>query len=116
MGLQLTKGNDTQGVDENGNPITIPGKDIFIHGTDIELTSIYARATFIANPDGKTISVTFKTYASKEMFNLGKELHTDISLMPFEFSILDTEEQSLKVALDYSIIRFNELGYNAEII
>jgi len=116
MGLQLTKGNDQILTNEEGQEYKKQGNQIKIQGTDIELTSIYARATFTANPDGKTISVTFKTYANKEMFNLGKELHTDINLMPFEFSILDTEEQSLKVALDYSIIRFNELGYNAEII
>jgi hypothetical protein len=116
MGLLLSKGADKVLTNEEGQEYTVEGRSIYIQGTDIELTTIYARMQFTANPDGKTISVTFRTYASKEMFNLGKELHADIRLVPFEFSILDTEEQSLRVALDYSIDRFKELGYNAEII
>ena len=116
MGLQLTKGNDTQGVDENGNPITIPGKDIFIHGTDIELTSVYARLTFTAHPDGVTISASFKTYMDHSKFLLGDEIFTSIHSLNFDFVILETEDQSLQTALDYSILKFNDYGYNAIIV
>jgi len=116
MGLQLTKGNDTQRVDENGNEITIPGKDIFIKGTDIELDSVYARIEFKALPDGSTISVTFKTYKDQSFFLSGQELDTTINVQTFDFAILETETQSIETALTYTAERFTEMGYTATII
>lgn len=100
MGLQLTP-NTTQ---------------IFVHGTDIELASIYARIEFKALPDGKTISVSFKTYKDRSYFLNNEELFTSVHAQTFDFTILETENQSLETALNYSIQRFNEMGYNATII
>jgi len=100
MGLQLTP-NTT---------------NIFIHGTDIELTSVYARLTFTAHPDGVTISASFKTYLDHAKFLLGDEIFTSIHSLNFDFVILETEDQSLQTALDYSILKFNDYGYNAIIV
>lgn len=116
MGILLSKGIDTQGVDENGNPITIPGKSIYIHGTDIELTSVYARMQFTANPDGRTIVASFKTYLNHDKFLQGEEVNTTIHSLNFDFVILETEVQSLEVALSYSVAKFIDLGYSAQII
>jgi hypothetical protein len=116
MGILLSKGVDTQGVDENGNPITIPGKSIYIHGTDIELTSIYARLQFTANPDGRTIVASFKTYLNHDRFLADDELNTTVHSLNFDFVILETEVQSLEVALSYSAAKFVDLGYSAQII
>lgn len=91
-------------------------ESIKIKGTDIELTSIYARASFVAQPDGTTISVSFKTYLDADKFTQGEEIATNLVHTSFDFAILESEEQSLQVALDYSIVRFNELGYNAVIV
>jgi len=89
---------------------------IKIHGTDIELTSVYTRIEFVAHPDGSTISVTFKTYIDQNHFLSGDELYTTIHSQPFEFSILSTETQSIEVALNYTAQRFTEIGYTATII
>ncbi len=116
MGILLSKGIDTQGVDENNEPIIIPGKSIYIHGTDIELTSVYARIEFVAHADGTTIDVTFKTYLDHAHYVSGDCVHTDIHVTGFDFAILETEEQSLAVALQYSILKFEDLGYSTVIV
>ena len=100
MGLQLTPNTEL----------------IKIHGTDIELTSVYARLTFTAHPDGVTMSASFKTYLDHSKFLLGDEIYTSIHSLNFDFVILGIEDQSLQTALDYSILKFNDLGYNAQII
>ena len=100
MGLQLTPNTEL----------------IKIHGTDIELTSVYARLTFTAHPDGVTMSASFKTYLDHSKFLLNEEVYTSIHSLNFDFVILETEDQSLQTALDYSILKFNDLGYNAQII
>jgi hypothetical protein len=89
---------------------------IKIHGTDIELTSVYVRIEFVAHPDGLTISVTFKTYLDHAHFLTGDCVHTSIHEMPFDFSILSTETQSIETALNYTAQRFTEIGYTATII
>ena len=89
---------------------------IKVHGTDIELTSVYARIEFVAHPDGLTISVNYKTYLDHAHFLTNDCVHTSIHSMEFSFTILATEEQSLLVALNYTKDRFIEMGYSASII
>jgi len=90
-------------------------KQILIKGTEIELNSVYVRIAFTCNYDA-TISVTFKTFLSHNSFTENNEIYTDVSNIPFEFAILNTETQSLDVALEYMKNKFIELGYNATII
>jgi len=116
MGLLLSKGADKVLTNEEGQEYTVQGKDIFIKGTDIILPNVYARMQFTANPDGRTIIASFKTYLNHDKFTEGKEIDTTIHVLNFDFSILETEVQSLEVALNYSIQKFIDLGYNAEII
>lgn len=89
---------------------------IKVHGTDIELTSVYARIEFVAHSDGSTISVTYKMYLDHAHFLTGDCVHTSIHEMPFEFAILVTETQSIDTALTYTAQRFTEMGYTATII
>lgn len=101
MGLQITPGIE---------------KPIHIKGTTIEITSVYARASFSCLADGKTISVQFKTYINYAAFLASTEVLVDIGQLSFDFAILDTEIQSLDTALSYSKDRFIEMGYNALIV
>lgn len=89
---------------------------IKVHGTDIELTSVYTRIEFVAHSDGSTISVTYKTYLDHAHFLTGDCVHTSIHEMPFDFTILSTENQSIDTALTYTAQRFTEMGYTATII
>lgn len=89
---------------------------IKVHGTDIELASVYARIEFNALPDGTTISVNYKIYLDHSYFLINEELLTDIHIQQMDFTILITETQSLSVALTYAMERFVEMGYLAEII
>lgn len=89
---------------------------IKVHGTDIELTSVYARIEFVAHSDGSTISVTYKTYLDHAHFLTGDCVHTSIHESQFDFAILLTETQSIDTALTYTAQRFTEMGYTATII
>lgn len=114
MGLILSKGVDEIVINpETGEEITVLGKSIHIHGTDIELTSVYVRIEFVAHADGTTISVTFNTYLDHAHYVTDDCVNTDINFKGFDFTILETEEQSLAVALQYSILKFEDLGYTA---
>jgi len=99
MALQLTK-NTTQ---------------INVQGTDIELNSVYVRIVFTCQLDG-SLTITYKTYLNYDAFLAGKEIATDIQNITYNFVILETETQSLDVALLYMQIVFIELGYNAIIV
>ncbi len=99
MALSLTK---------NTTPINV-------QGTDIELSSVYVRIVFTCQIDG-SLTITYKTYLNYDSFLAGKEIATDIMNMTYNFVILETETQSLEVALLYMQTVFTELGYNATIV
>ena len=88
---------------------------INVQGTDIELTSVYVRIVFTCQLDG-SLTITYKTYQDFAAFLAGKEIATDIQNMTYNFVILETETQSLEVALLYIQTVFTELGYNAAIV
>jgi hypothetical protein len=115
MGLEISKGLPTQITNEDGTISTIDAKKIYIKGTDIELDSVYGRASLICSQDGLTISVSVKTYIDYYAYKNTSELTTDINQLSFDFVILETETQSIQVGLEYAKNRFIELGYNCEI-
>jgi len=88
---------------------------IHIKGTDIELQSVYGRASLICSQDGLTISVFVKTYIDYDSYKNSSELITDINQLSFDFVISETETQSIQVGLEYAKNRFIELGYSCEI-
>jgi hypothetical protein len=88
---------------------------INVQGTDIELASVYVRIVFTCQIDG-SLTITYKTYLNHDAFLAGKEISTDIMNIPYDFVILETETQSLEVALLYMQTVFTELGYNATIV
>ena len=98
-----------------GLEISKNSKVIHIKGTDIELPSVYGRASLICSQDGLTISVFVKTYIDYDSYKNSSELITDINQLSFDFVILETETQSIDVALEYAKNRFIELGYSCEI-
>lgn len=116
MGLILSKGTDKTAIDtETGLEYTIAGKSIFIKGTDIELNECYTRIEFVGEKDGKTIKVNFNTYLSFEKFTENKDVETSIVNDSFDFVILPTETQGIEIALQYSVVKFEQLGYTATI-
>jgi hypothetical protein len=115
MGLEISKGLPTQITNEDGTITTVDAKVIHIKGTDIELQSVYGRASLICSQDGLTISVTVKTYLDYYTYKNSSELTTDISQLSFDFVILETETQSIQVGLEYAKNRFIEMGYNCVI-
>lgn len=88
---------------------------INVQGTDIEIASAYVRIAFTCQLDG-SLTINYKTYLNFDSYLLGKEIATDIVNMTYNFVILETETQSLEVALLYMQQVFIELGYNAEIV
>lgn len=116
MGLEISKGLPQQVTNEDGTISTIDAKTIHIKGTDIELPSVYGRASLVCLQDGLTISVSVKTYIDYNAYKNSSELTTDITQLSFDFVILETETQSIDVALEYAKNRFIEMGYNCVII
>lgn len=111
MGILLSKGIDKV-VDET----TIEGTSIFIKGTDIELTSVYLRIEFKASLDGQSLTIYSSVFLNQDEYSKGNKLTTNVSTKPFEVAILETEIQSIDTALTYSIEKFIDYGFNAEII
>ena len=100
MGILLTK---------NTTPI-------LIKGTDIELNSVYIRVSVNCSFDGKTISISCKTYVDYLLYLQDKNIITDINHLNYDFAILETETQSIDIALLYMQNKFIELGFNATIV
>jgi hypothetical protein len=115
MGLEISKGIPQQVTNEDGTVTTLDAKKIHVKGTDIELPSVYGRASLICSQDGLTISVSVKTYLDYYSYKSASDLITDISQLSFDFVILETETQSIDIALQYAKNRFIELGYACEI-
>lgn len=115
MGLEISAGLPKQITNEDGTISIVDAKKIYIKGTDIELASVYGRASLICLEDGKSISIIVKTYMNYEAYKNANELMTDINYLSFDFVILETETQSIDVALQYAKNRFIELGYTCEI-
>ncbi len=88
---------------------------INVQGTDIELNSVYVRIVFTCNLDG-SITVTYKTYQNADAYIAGKEIATDVINMTYNYVLLQTETQSLDIALLYMQNEFIQLGYNAIIV
>lgn len=88
---------------------------INVQGTNIELSSVYVRIVFTCQIDGM-LTITYKTFLDYQAFLAGKEIASDIVNMTYNFVILETETQSLEVALLYMQQVFVDLGYNAEIV
>lgn len=115
MGLIISKGLPQQITNEDGTISIVDAKKIYIKGTDIELASVYGRASLICLQDGLTISVSVKTYIDYNAYKNSSEVITDINQLSFDFVILPTETQSIDVALEYAKNRFIEIGYNCEV-
>lgn len=116
MGILITKGTDRTLIDsETQDSYIVASLPIFIKGTDIELDSVYARVTFEAHEDGKTVKAFVKTYKDASFYADRKEIETSINLYPFDFVLSDTETQSVDVVLIYVKTRIEEFGYNAQI-
>ena len=117
MGILLSKGIDKVIINpETGEEIIVLGKSIFIKGTDIELTNVYVRIEFSASLNGQSLTVTPKVFLNYFEYTQGNQLTTNVNTTAFEVAILDTEIQSIDTALSYSIEKFIDYGFNAEII
>lgn len=92
-------------------------KQIKLIGTDVNLDSAYARVNFKAYPDGSTLEIGVEIYYSKAKYAEGIRIFTDIPDGNF-MCIIDslTEAQSLDTAYVYAIQRFEQLGYQCQII
>lgn len=92
-------------------------KQIKIIGTDVNLDSAYARVNFKAYPDGVTLEIGVDIYYSKAKYAEGIKIFTDIPDGNFTF-IIDSlnQAQSLDVAYIYAIQRFEQLGYQCQIL
>lgn len=90
--------------------------EIKIAGTEIAISSVYARIYMACNPDGVTMSIGYHIFATKEMYETNQPLSTDIPDKSFN-AVLDplTQDQSISIALDFAKEGFEQLGYNAVI-
>jgi hypothetical protein len=91
-------------------------KSITILGTELTLTSIYARLEFAARADGKTLEIAVATYASRATFESNQPIFTDVQQGSFTVEILPTELQDINAANKYASLAYEQLGYTTEIL
>lgn len=96
--------------------ITKVDTPIYIKGTDIELESVYARVTFEANEDGKTVKASVKTYKDSSFYTDRKEIETSLNLYDQDFVLGENEIQSVDVVLSYVKTRIEEFGYSVDVV
>jgi hypothetical protein len=116
MGILLSKGINKEVVTEEGATTTIEGTPIFIKGTEIELENVYVRIEFKASLNGQTLTIYPSVFLNEFEYSEGNELATNVNTNAFEVAILETEIQSIETALSYSIEKFIDYGFSAEII
>ena len=90
-------------------------KPIIISGTDIQLPSVYCRIEFAGRKDGITLEIGTLIYASKQAYIEGKNIFTNIDNQPFAVELKTGEIQDINIALNYTKIYFDNLGYNTTI-
>ena len=86
-------------------------KSIKIAGTEFTLESVYGRLEFAARANGLTLEIATATYVSKETYEEGKLLFTDIPSGNINASLELGEEQSLDTAHKYAKLAYEQLGY-----
>ena len=90
-------------------------KSIKIAGTEFTLESVYGRLEFAARANGFTLEIATATYVSKETYEQGMLLYTDIQAGNINASLELGEEQSLETAHKYAKLAYEQLGYEVEI-
>ena len=86
-------------------------KNITIAGTDLIIPQVYGRIEFVGRANGTTLEIAASTFVSKETFEEGKPVYTDIPSGNINATIEPTEEQSLETAHKYGKIAYEQLGY-----
>ena len=87
-------------------------KKIHVQGTDIELTSVYNRIEFGCRPNGKTMEISFYTYADKAAYEAGLYLPTDLPVSNLTQDIdLETQTQGVESAHELAKTWYEEQGY-----
>ena len=91
-------------------------KKIHVQGTEIELQSVYNRIEFGCRPNGKTIEISFYTYANKAAYEAGLYLPTDLPIGNLTQDIDPlTQVQGVEAAHDLAKTWYEEQGYTVTI-
>lgn len=90
-------------------------KSILISGTEFTLESVYGRLEFAARANGLTLEIATATYVSKETYQEGMLLYTDIQAGNIVATLEEGEIQSLETAEKYAKLGFEQLGYEVVI-
>lgn len=89
---------------------------IYVQGTSIELSSVYARLEFGCRPNGTTMEIAFYTYADYDAFLAGSNLPTDLPLSNLtQDTDPATQTQGLGAAHELAKAWFESLGYQVSI-
>lgn len=86
-------------------------KTITIAGTDLTIPQVYGRIEFVARANGTSLEIATTTFVSKQTFEEGKPVFTDIPSGNINATIALTEEQSLETAHKYGKLAYEQLGY-----
>jgi hypothetical protein len=90
-------------------------KSIKIAGTEFTLESVYGRLEFAARANGTTLEISTATYVSKETYEQGMLLYTDITTGNIVATLEAGEIQSLETAEKYAKLGYEQLGYEVTI-
>ena len=92
-------------------------KEINVRFEDRKINIAYVVVDFNSFPDGETIDVSIFTYETKDDFLNKKYLYSDIPDGNFHAKINKfNQTQSIEFAYLYTILRFESMGYECELI
>jgi hypothetical protein len=90
-------------------------KEILIAGTEYKLSEVYGRLEFAARANGTTLEISTAIYVSKETYEHGMLLHTDMLSGNIVATLEAGEMQSLETAHKYAKLGYEQLGYEVTI-
>ena len=89
---------------------------IHVQGTTIELSSVYNRLEFGCRPNGKTIEISFYTYADRASYEAALYLPTDLPIGNLTQDIDPlTQVQGVEAAHELAKTWYEEQGYTVTI-
>lgn len=98
--------------------IIIKGTDskaIHIDGTAYDLPEVYGRLEFVGRSNGRSMEIAVATYVSKDMYEQGKLVFTDVPGGNINVNIQADEQQSIDVAHKYAKLAYEQAGYEVVI-
>lgn len=92
-------------------------KEINVRFDDRQINTAYVYVDFSPFPDGETMDISISIFEKSDYYLSNRILHTDIPDGNFHVKINTfNQTQSIEFAYLYTILRYESMGYDCELI